>query len=48
MDKRISVGIHVAYKDGDQWKKGVVDSNSTFGVMMVRSVSILNTVCIAT
>ena len=40
MDKRIPTGAHVAYKDGDQWKKGVVDSKSTVGIVMVRSVSI--------
>lgn len=38
MDKRIPTGAHVAYKDGDQWKRGVVDSKSAVGIMMVRSV----------
>lgn len=38
MDKCMSAGTHVMYKDGEHWKEGVVDSNSAEGVMRVRSV----------
>lgn len=38
MDKCMSAGTHVMYKDGEHWKNGVVDSNSAEGVMRVRSV----------
>ena len=39
LDKHISAGEHVAYKDGNQWKKGVVESISAVGAMMVRLVT---------
>lgn len=38
VDKCMSAGTHVMYKDGEHWKNGVVDSNSAEGVMRVRSV----------
>ena len=38
MDKRISIGAHVMYKDGENWREGVVESKSAIGVIMVRYV----------
>lgn len=36
MDKYMSAGTHVVYRDGEHWKEGVVDSNSAVGAMRVR------------
>lgn len=39
MDKCLSAGTYVMYKDGEHWKEGVVDSNSAVGAMRIRSVN---------
>lgn len=38
MDKRMSPGTRVVYKDGEHWQEGVVESCCAEGVAMVRSV----------
>ena len=36
MEKRVTAGAQVVYKDGDYWLEGVVESRSAVGVIMAR------------
>ena len=38
MDTRMSPGTRVAYKDGEVWQEGTVESCAAEGVALVRSV----------